>query len=108
MTCHEQPDAGPDLESRSALRADLTLDADVARGGYQRILARFAHDPAAIQLPGSRVLRRRERELEILSIGDTDAVIGRLRAHALETVTTEAMSLEEIFVSTVRPGSAHA
>ena len=89
-------------------RAVLTLDADVARGRYQRILARFAHDPSAIHLPGSRVLRTREREVEILSIGDSDAVIGQLRAHALETVTTEAMSLEEIFVSTVRPGSARA
>ena len=89
-------------------REVLTLDADVARGRYQRILARFAHDPSTIQLPGARVLRKRERELEILSVGDSDAVIGQLRAHALETVTTEAMSLEEIFVSTVRPGGARA
>ena len=81
----------------------LTLEADAARARYQRITARFADRTPTIDLPGSRVLRRREREIELLTTGDPDEVIGRLRAHPVETIATEAMSLEEIFVSTVRP-----
>ena len=81
----------------------LTLEADAARAQYQRITARFADTAPAIDVPGSRVLRRRDREIELLTTGGPDEVIGRLRAHPIETIATEAMSLEEIFVSTVRP-----
>ena len=80
----------------------LTLEADDARARYQRITARFADLAPAIDLPGSRVLRRRDREIELLTTGDPGDVIGRLRSHPVETIATEAMSLEEIFVSTVR------
>ena len=37
----------------------LTLEADAARERYQKIYARFAGDPAALDLAGARVLRRR-------------------------------------------------
>jgi ABC-2 type transport system ATP-binding protein len=87
-------------------REVLTLEADAARERFQRVHATFRDDPAGLQLAGSRVLRRQGRELEILADGNTTEVIEGLRAHAPETVTTEALSLEEIFVSTLHPGGA--
>ena len=76
----------------------LTLDADSARERFQKVHARFLDAPAHVELPGA-VLTRRGRELEILVDGNTPEVIERLRAHAPESVTTESLSLEEIFVS---------
>ncbi len=87
-------------------REVLTLEADAARERFQRVHATFRQDAAAFQLAGSHVLRRQGRELDVLADGNTTEVIERLRAHAPETVTTESLSLEEIFVSTLKPGGA--
>jgi ABC-2 type transport system ATP-binding protein len=83
----------------------LTLDADAARERYQRINARFAGAPAQLDLPGATAVQWRGRDVEILADGNTADMIDRLRAHALETVSTEALTLEEIFVSTLHPRS---
>jgi ABC-2 type transport system ATP-binding protein len=83
-------------------REVLTLGADAARERYQKIYARFAGDPGALDLRGMRVLRQRGRELEIVANGDSAALLDRLRAYAPETVATEALTLEEIFVSTLQ------
>jgi ABC-2 type transport system ATP-binding protein len=85
-------------------RALLTLDADVARERFQKVHARFAAPPARLELPGARVLRTQGREMEIMvADGTVPSVIDRLRAHALDSVETEALTLEEIFVSTLQP-----
>ncbi len=89
-------------------REVLTLEADAARERFQRVHVTFRQEAAGVQLPGSRVLRRQGRELDILADGNITEIIERLRAHAPETVTTEALSLEEIFVSTLQPGGAAA
>jgi ABC-2 type transport system ATP-binding protein len=81
----------------------LTLSADVARERYQKIYARFAAEPAALDLPGARVLRRQSREVEVLVNGNAADVLDRLRARSPETLTLEALSLEEIFVATLQP-----
>ena len=83
----------------------LTLEADAARERFQKVHARFMEPPAQLQLPGA-LLTRRGRDLEILADGNTADVIDRLRAHAPESVTTESLSLEEIFVSTLHPKGA--
>ena len=80
----------------------LTLEADAARRRYQKIYARFSTDPGALALDGMRVLRQRGRELEIVANGDSAALLDRLRTHSPETLTTEALTLEEIFVSTLQ------
>jgi ABC-2 type transport system ATP-binding protein len=84
----------------------LTLDADAARQRYQKIYARFPGDPGALDLRGMRVLRQHGRELEIVANGDSAALLDRLRAHSPETLTTEALTLEEIFVSTLQQQEA--
>ena len=80
----------------------LTLEADVARERFQKVHARFLQPPAHVDVPGA-VLTRRGRELEILADGNAADVIERLRPHAPEAISTESLSLEEIFVSTLHP-----
>ena len=89
-------------------RQALTLDADAARARYQKVYARFASDTGSIDLPGAQVLRRRGREYEVLVNGNAADVIARLQARSPEALTTESLTLEEIFVATLQPGSVSA
>jgi hypothetical protein len=69
------------------------------------VLARFAVEPDRLDLGNLTVSRRRGRELEIVASGnaaDIADIIARLRAHAPEALTTEALSLEEVFVSVLQ------
>jgi ABC-type multidrug transport system ATPase subunit len=86
----------------------LTLEADAARERYKKIYARFAEDPGPLNLSGAHVLRQRGRELEILVNGNSGDVLHRLKAQSPETLTSEALTLEEIFVTTLTPGAAVA
>ena len=81
----------------------LTLDADAARERYQKIYARFAEDPATIDLGGAQLLHRRGREIEVVVNGNAADVMARLRARSPETISTESLTLEEIFVTTLQP-----
>ena len=85
----------------------LTLEADAARERFLKVHARFVEPPAQLDLPAA-VVTRRGRDLEVLVDGNASHVIDRLRAHAPESVTTESLSLEEIFVSTLHPRGAAA
>ena len=79
----------------------LTLDSDVARERYQKVYARFASAPPRLDLGGARVLRQQNRELEVLVNGNAADVVERLRAGSPETIETEALTLEEIFVTSL-------
>jgi ABC-2 type transport system ATP-binding protein len=81
----------------------LTLDADTARARYQKVHVRFAADPPEMDLRGVRVLHRRGREMELLVNGNAREVVDRLEAFSPETLATEALTLEEIFVATLQP-----
>jgi ABC-2 type transport system ATP-binding protein len=80
----------------------LTLDADTARERCQKIHARFAGEPPPFDLAGARV-HRRGRDLEVVVNGNASEAIERLRARSPETLTTESLTLEEIFVTTLQP-----
>jgi ABC-2 type transport system ATP-binding protein len=82
-------------------REVLTLDADTARGRYQKIYARFAAPPTNLDLGDARVLRREGREIEMVVNGNSADVIARLSAGSPEKLDTESLSLEEIFVTTL-------
>jgi len=86
----------------------LTLDADAARERYQKIYARFASDPGALDLAGAHVLRREGRDIEIFVNGNSADVMNRLKSRSPETLTSESLTLEEIFVATLEPGEAVA
>jgi len=84
-------------------REVLTLDADAARERYQKIYARFADEPATLDLGGARLLHRRGREIEVVVNGNAADVMSRIQARSPETIHTESLTLEEIFVTTLRP-----
>ena len=84
-------------------REVLTLGADAARERYQKIYARFASEPGVLDLPSSRVVRQRGREVEVVANGDSADVLARLKARSPEVLTSESLTLEEIFVSTLQP-----
>jgi ABC-2 type transport system ATP-binding protein len=86
----------------------LTLDADAARQRYQKIYARFAGEPGEIELAGARVLRQKGREIEVVVNGNAADVMARLKARSPETLTSEALTLEEIFIATLQPGGVAA
>ena len=83
-------------------KAVLTLGADAARARYRRVRVRFPGAIPALDLPGTRELRRQGRELEFVADGDPAPLVERLRAGSPEALSTEALTLEEIFVSTLQ------
>jgi ABC-2 type transport system ATP-binding protein len=84
----------------------LTLGADTARERYQKIHARFATAPTSLNVGDARLLRQRGREVELFVNGNAADVLGRLRAQSPESLTTESLTLEEIFVNTLQPQMA--
>jgi ABC-2 type transport system ATP-binding protein len=84
-------------------REILTLEADAARAHYQKIQVRFASDPGPLDLPDTRTLRRRGRTMEIVVNGNAGRVYEQLRSRSPEALAIEALTLEEIFVSTLQP-----
>jgi ABC-2 type transport system ATP-binding protein len=89
-------------------REVLSLAADTARERYQKIYARFSSEPSGLDLTGAQVLRNGGRELELVANGNTTALLARLKARSPEALTTEALTLEEIFVATLQPGRVGA
>jgi len=80
----------------------VTLDSDQARGRYQKIRARFAQSPPELDLKAALRVRREGRELELVANGAGPELVERLRQHNPEALTTEALTLEEIFVATLK------
>ena len=83
-------------------RAVLTLESDQARERYQKIRARFAQSPPEIDVASALRVRRNGRELELIVNGSGPELMERLRQHNPEALSTEALTLEEIFVATLK------
>ena len=83
-------------------RSVMTLDADRARERYQKIRARFAQAPPELDLAGALRVPREGRELELIANGDGPKLLERLRERNPESLTTEALTLEEIFVAALQ------
>ena len=86
----------------------LTLHADAARARYQKIYARFPAPPAPFAVEGARLLHQHGRELQFVVHGNADDVRARIAAQSPETIETEALTLEEIFVTTLQTNGAAA
>jgi ABC-2 type transport system ATP-binding protein len=80
----------------------LTLAADDARGRFKKIRARFAGDAPAVDFVPPANVRRAGRELELTVNGDAPAVLERIKAMSPEEVSLEALTLEEIFMATLK------
>lgn len=83
-------------------RAVLSLGADEARERYQKIRARFPQQAPAIDFKGALQVRRNGRELELVANGARAQIMEQLRRLAPESLTTEALTLEEVFVATLK------
>ncbi len=80
----------------------LTLGADQARERYQKIRARFPEAAPNVTLKGAMHLKRTGREIELIANGEGKEIIETLRRFAPESLTSEALTLEEVFVATLR------
>lgn len=89
-------------------RAVLSLGSDQARGKYSRIRARFAEAAPIMSFPGALVVRADDRDLEVIANGHSEDILGILRRLTPESLTSEALTLEEIFVNTVQTRATHA
>jgi ABC-2 type transport system ATP-binding protein len=83
-------------------RVVATYDSDHARERYQKIRARFAQAPPEIDLRDAMRVRRDGRELELIANGAGPKLLELLRQHNPETLSTESLTLEEIFVATLK------
>jgi ABC-2 type transport system ATP-binding protein len=83
-------------------RETLTLEADEARSRYKKIRARFAEAAPAVDFPEARHIRREGRELELTVNGHSEEILKQLQSLAPEELTTETLTLEEIFVAVLR------
>jgi ABC-2 type transport system ATP-binding protein len=84
------------LEKGSSL---LASSADAARGRFRRIRARFASSPPPLELDDIVEIRRSGREIEFVVSDDHERALDKVRSHAPEAVSVEALDLESIFVA---------
>jgi len=80
----------------------LTLEADEARTRYQRIRARFAQKPPELDFHSALRVRREGRQVELVVNGSGPELLARLRKLNPEALSTEALTLEEIFVEALK------
>jgi len=83
-------------------RVVVTLDSDQARERFQKIRARFAQSPPELDLKAALRVRREGRELELIVNGAGPELLERLRQHNPEALTTESLTMEEIFFATLK------
>jgi len=83
-------------------RAVLALEADEARHRFQRIRARFAQPLPELDLQSALRVRREGSELELIVNGSGPQLLERLRLLQPEALTTEALTLEEVFVAVLK------
>ncbi len=80
----------------------LALTADKARERYQKITARFTQPAPPLEFRGALRVRREGREVEVIANGEGARIIEELRQLQPESLNTEALSLEEVFVATLK------
>jgi ABC-2 type transport system ATP-binding protein len=83
-------------------KAVLQMDADEARNRYQRIRARFAQEPPKLDFSEVIDTRRQGREVEFSVSRNAEGVMEKLKTFPLEALTVESLSLEEIFMVTLK------
>jgi ABC-2 type transport system ATP-binding protein len=84
-------------------KAVLTADADEARGRYRKLLAQFEIEaPERPWMATAKSFRRHGRTLELVVNGNHDPLLAELQSLGPVSVREESLSLEEIFLNTVR------
>lgn len=83
-------------------RSVLTMDSDDARERYHRIRVRYKLSVPEVELKEALRVKRNGREMEVISDGASEAIEQRLRQHSPEDMSVESLTLEEIFVATLK------
>jgi len=84
-------------------RAVLTMASDDAREKYQRIRVRYKLSLPDVELKDALRVKRNGREMEVISNnGSSVAIEQRLRQQNPEDMSVESLTLEEIFVATLK------
>jgi ABC-2 type transport system ATP-binding protein len=83
-------------------RAVLSLDADDARERYQKIHVRFGQPVPVRNFVGAMSTRSNGRDMELIVNGEGPRLLEELKAMAPESLTTESLTLEEVFVATLK------
>jgi len=84
-------------------KAVLTMESDDARERYQRIRVRYKLSLPEVELKDALRVKRNGREMEVISNnGSSDAIEQRLRQQNPEDMSVESLTLEEIFVATLK------
>ena len=83
-------------------RAVLTLNADQARERYQKIRARFTQPVPTLNIKDALHSSANGRELELIVNGDGPQILEQLKSLSPESVTSESLTLEEVFVATLK------
>lgn len=81
----------------------LTADADEARAKFRRLRALFDGEaPPASDFREAKSVRRDGRMLELIVNGNGDQLLEQLRARQPVSLETESLTLEEIFLASVK------
>lgn len=82
--------------------------ADLQRRHANRVAIRFKHDPPAEleSLPGITIKTRRERDIDLLLVGDPTLLLELLGRCGVDDITINRASLEEIFIAYYEPVAA--
>jgi len=80
----------------------LSLGADQARSRYKKIRARFSQEAPPVEFQGALHLRRNGRDLELIANGASEQIVETLRQLGPEALTSESLTLEEIFVAALQ------
>jgi ABC-2 type transport system ATP-binding protein len=83
-------------------REVMTLNADDARERFQKIRARFADAAPEFAPAGVVSVKRQGRELEVVVNGNSRQVLEELKSRRPEELTSESLTLEEIFVAALK------
>ena len=83
-------------------RSVLALNADQARQRYQKIRARFPQPAPTLEFKGAMHTRRNGRELELIVNGEGPQILEKLKSLSPESLTSESLTLEEVFVATLK------
>ena len=80
----------------------LTLEADCARERFQRIRARFAQPLLQVDFKDAHNARWEGRELELVVNGNSEGILDRIKSYSPEALSTEALTLEDIFLASLK------
>ena len=77
----------------------LTMPAEDARERFRKIRVSFPQAPSGLDLAGALHVRQSGRDFEILTNGNSEQLLEKLRARHPEELHCDSLTLEEIFVA---------